>query len=769
MVFRDGSIHWELGKGQFIYDQVGQVVRMIGFTFDITERKVAQLNEQFLNELDLRLRKLADADAMVWESIKSLGEYLNVERAVWHEVNLPEDIAIVNQDWRRQADIESVAGTYRLSEFILPDLIKHYQAGQPAVVSDVATYPYTAPFAHNFATQDIGAFVSVPCFSEGRWVALLAINASKPHIWRSDQVALLQAIVARLWSIIVQAKAFQVLRESQQKLSLFVQYAPVQVAMFDRNMHYLAASQRWLDILQLGSIEAVLGRSHYELLPSIPEYWRQAHQQGLAGATIKFEEDSFILPDGTIQWSKWEVQPWLLNTEEVGGIVIFVEDITARKQSEAQIELLAYYDPLTELPNRRLLLDRIDNLLSLARKTGHYSALLFIDLDQFKTLNDARGHDIGDLLLKEVAMRLKQCLDEADMVARFGGDEFVIVLPELSNKQDVAARLSINIAEKIRISLSTAFILKGVEVTISASIGITLFPKGTETVNDLLKQADTAMYKAKASGRNMSRLFEQKMQLEVESRFTLERELRCALEQKQFLIYLQPQFNAKGSLVGAEALLRWQHPSRGFVPPCAFIPVAEETGLIVSIGEWVLQEVCLYLTQLQASNSPLHLSVNISPRQFRQSDFILRLKAILAYSGASPNHLTLEVTEGLIVEDVHTAIAIMSELQTLGIHFSIDDFGTGYSSLAYLKRLPLNELKIDKSFVQDAPSDPNDAALVEAIIAIAHNFNLAIVGEGIETIEQANFLKERGCNVYQGYLYGKPMPISEFDLIAKST
>jgi EAL domain-containing protein (putative c-di-GMP-specific phosphodiesterase class I) len=273
------------------------------------------------------------------------------------------------------------------------------------------------------------------------------------------------------------------------------------------------------------------------------------------------------------------------------------------------------------------------------------------------------------------------------------------------------------------------------------------------------------MYQAKASGRNMARLFETKMKIEVEFRFALEGEIRHALDQNQFLVYLQPQVNGDGLVVGAEALIRWPHPGWGMISPATFIPVAEETGLIIPIGEWVLQESCNYLARIQASGSILQLSVNVSPCQFRQSTFISRVKAIVAATGVDPTRLTLEVTEGLILADIHQAIATMSELQMLGIHFSIDDFGTGYSSLAYLKRLPLNELKIDQSFVRDIPDDPNDAALVEVIIAIARNFNLAIVAEGVETLEQANFLKARGCDIYQGYLYGKPLAISEFNLI----
>lgn len=437
-------------------------------------------------------------------------------------------------------------------------------------------------------------------------------------------------------------------------------------------------------------------------------------------------------------------------------------DITQQKYIELEIEQLAYYDPLTNLPNRRLLFDRITKSLALAKQTGYYGAVLFIDLDRFKTLNDARGHDVGDILLQKVALRLKNAISQKETVGRFGGDEFIVLLPELSQNKDTAVNSSITIAEKIRDELSTPFFIEEDELNISVSIGITMFPKHNETLKDLLKQADTAMYKSKAKGRNLICLFETQMQIEAEARFVLEKEMRYALEKNEFVIFLQPQVNYKAEIVGAEALIRWQHPTKGLISPLNFIPLAEETGLIVKIGEWVLEKVCYYLREIQQNGSNLRLSVNISPFQFHQSHFIENVKSIIKKTQINAHYLTLEVTEGLIIEDITLAIATINELQSLGIEFSLDDFGTGYSSLAYLKNLPINELKIDQSFVEDALYNASDAGLIEAIIAVAKHFHLKIIAEGVETIEQAEFLKVRGCNFYQGYLYGKPIPMSDF-------
>jgi diguanylate cyclase (GGDEF)-like protein/PAS domain S-box-containing protein len=447
---------------------------------------------------------------------------------------------------------------------------------------------------------------------------------------------------------------------------------------------------------------------------------------------------------------------------EVTHFVATFLDLTERKTAEESLHRLAYYDPLTQLPNRRLLLDRLAGAQISARREGRHGALLFINLDHFKRINDARGHDAGDQLLREVAARLIHSLREEDTVARLGSDEFAILLTNLAKVAEEAARFARTVAEKIRGLLAVPFQAAEGGYLLGGSIGITLFTAGGENAGELLKQADTAMHQAKAVGRNSVCFFESAMQAQVETRFALEGELRGALVRDELRLYLQPQVDGEGRIVGAESLIRWQHPEKGLVPPITFIPLAEETGIIVPMGEWVLAETCRALARLTAAGQPLRLAVNVSPRQFRQPDFVTRFKAILAATGIHPTALTLEVTEGLVIEDLPRTIAKMAELKAMGFHLSIDDFGTGYSSLAYLKRLPLDELKIDRSFVQDAPTDPSDAALVEAILAVAQHLNLTVVAEGVETVEQADFLKAHGCAFFQGYFYGKPQPAAEF-------
>ncbi|OYY93451.1 MAG: hypothetical protein B7Y41_11855 [Hydrogenophilales bacterium 28-61-23] len=466
--------------------------------------------------------------------------------------------------------------------------------------------------------------------------------------------------------------------------------------------------------------------------------------------------------DGEYRWILDEGTPRYDTQGNFLGYIGHCLDITAQRQAEADIRRLAYYDALTGLPNRRLFMDRLTQSLAGARRSAHIGALMFIDLDQFKRVNDARGHDIGDAVLQQVGGRLTRFLRDEDTVARLGGDEFVVLLANLANSPDAAARLAMGVAEKIRAVMETPFQVDDADYHIGASIGITIFPKAGETEDDLLREADTAMYRAKDAGRNAVVYFEAAMQESVQARLALEQDLHHAIAQNELRLFLQPQVDRQGVLVGAEALVRWQHPTRGLISPLAFIPVAEESGLIVGLGAWVLTEAARMLKECDDLGRPLRLAVNVSPRQFRHSGFVAQVQTILRDAGTDPTHLVLEVTEGLVIDDIHDTIAKMDELNKLGIHFSIDDFGTGYSSLAYLKRLPLHELKIDRTFVQDAPTDPNDAALVETILSVAGHLNLSVVAEGVENEAQFEFLKSRNCGVFQGYLFDRPLPWEEF-------
>ena len=448
-----------------------------------------------------------------------------------------------------------------------------------------------------------------------------------------------------------------------------------------------------------------------------------------------------------------------------GGWVITFHDVTDLRRANEEIEHLAFYDPLTGLPNRRLLLDRLGQAPVLSQRSGKVGALLFLDLDHFKDLNDTLGHEVGDELLQEVAQRLLANVRVADTVARLGGDEFVVMLSELSTSTQEAAAMAQRIGEKILRGLSEPYLLRGHSHQGAVSIGATLFGASAQSAIELLRQADIAMYQVKARRGNALCFFDPKMQTAINDRAQLEADLRQALVAQQLVLHYQPQATLQGDVIGAECLLRWQHPQRGMVPPGQFIAVAEESDLILHIGQWVLHSACTQLArwQEQPQWAHLQLSVNVSARQFRQSDFVHQVIETLQVTGARAHLLTLELTESLVLDNVEDAIDKMHQLRTKGVRFSVDDFGTGYSSLAYLTRLPLHQLKIDQSFVRNLGARATDDVIVQTIIGMGRNLDLEVIAEGVETEAQKAILAGHGCDLYQGYLLARPMPVADFE------
>lgn len=455
--------------------------------------------------------------------------------------------------------------------------------------------------------------------------------------------------------------------------------------------------------------------------------------------------------------------------DEISKVMLALRNMqTKLGADEAAIHQLAFYDPLTKLANRRLLRDRLQQALSVSTRNHLYGAVLIIDLDNFKSINDTRGHNVGDRLLVETALRIQSCVRQADTVARLGGDEFIIILVDLSPDEANAALQADRAGAKILAAINQPCMLANQLHHNTASIGLCLFFGQNATINDILKRADTAMYQAKSSGRNTLCFYDPQIQASLETHIALESELRNALPNNQFQLYYQIQMDNLDGVLGAEVLLRWEHPQQGLVLPDRFIPMAEETGLILPIGEWVLRTACeqLKLWAADPVTEKFLLSVNVSARQFRQPDFVDVVGRVLAQTGINPQRLKLELTESLVLHNIVDTIDKMKALNRQGVHFSMDDFGTGYSSLAHLSKLPIQQLKIDRSFVRNIVTNHNDAVIVQTIIGMANNLGVAVIAEGVETEEQRAFLERSGCLTYQGYLWGKPMPLREFEELA---
>jgi diguanylate cyclase (GGDEF)-like protein/PAS domain S-box-containing protein len=468
---------------------------------------------------------------------------------------------------------------------------------------------------------------------------------------------------------------------------------------------------------------------------------------------------------GTPYWVEAEMVPFAGDNGAITHWVIVSRDVTERRNAADAIHRLAFYDVLTGLPNRRLLMERLEAVVAGARAGQALGAVLYVDVDNFKTVNDARGHAIGDQLLRRVADRLGAMVGEHGIVARLGGDEFVVLLGTLGRDPGAATEQALAIAERIRSAMADKIVIDAQSYYATASIGVALTAAGghsqpqPQTLHDLLREADTAMYHAKTRGRNGVALFEAGMLTDAEGRLTLERDLGQALDNGELSLHLQLQVDAAQVPNGAELLMRWRRKDGTSVPPDVFIPVAESSGLIVALGDWALRQTCLAWHALSGAGHPLPLSVNVSPMQFRQHDFVTRVEAILHETGVPPGQLIFEITEGLLVDRLDQTIERMHALAALGIRISIDDFGTGYSSLSYLTRMPLYELKIDKSFIRDTPHDKNGTAIVQSILAMAGHLDLRVVAEGVETSAQAAYLAEHGNACMQGYLFHRPMPL----------
>lgn len=545
------------------------------------------------------------------------------------------------------------------------------------------------------------------------------------------------------------------LRESRSRYRSIFHSAPLGILHFDAQGSILDCNDKFLDIVG-GRRGGVIGLDLCHDL--IDSRVMDAVARALHEGSGYYEGDYVSIHSGRMIPLRAFFNGIRDASGQIAGGVAVIEDFTERKRAEETIHHQAFYDPLTNLPNRRLLLERLGAAHQACQQSDERGVVLFLDLDRFKAVNDSLGHAMGDRLLRDVAQRLTGLLRQGDVAARLSGDEFVVLVTGLPDSPDRANRAAMALARRFLNALSVPYVLNGRTLRVTPSIGMTLFPDGSQNADDLLKHADTAMYQAKTQGRSRVCCYQPSMQIEVERHLALESDLRRAIEDDRLSLHYQPQVDADGTIVGAEALLRWEHETRGSVSPAEFIPLAEESNLIVELGEWVLREACRCLQALDAERLP-RLSINISPRHFGEADFVKCIEQAVSSSGIAPERLILELTEGVLIDHLQGAVDKMRELKRIGVGLAIDDFGVGYSSLSYLRRLPLDELKIDRSFVQEL-DDPNDAAIVQTIIAISQHLALDVVAEGVETDDQLAFLSANGCERFQGFFFHRPLTFS---------
>lgn len=775
----NGDIRWVNNRWLRIYDKQGKEIKRIGTHQDITERKQA---EEALQKLNRELLAISECNQILVRATDEQSLLDAICRIVCEEAGYRMAwVGYAEQDEARTlrpvAWAGAVSGYLDEARFTWGEQAQGQapsgmtiRTGEIDGVEDFATDSRVSLWRDAALQRDYHSNIALPLKDDSAHTfGVLTIYSSEPHAFPAEEQRLLNELADDMAFGIVTLRTREEHNRAEEQMRIAATAFEAQegIVITDVAQTILRVNRAFTDIT---------GFQQEEVVGNSPRLLKSDRQD-----ETYFEAMwDTVRREGAWQGEIWnrhkrgEIYPAWVNITAVknplGEVTHYVgtmTDITERKAAERKIEHLAFYDLLTDLPNRRLLMDRLYHAMIGCARSRSMGGLLFIDLDNFKMLNDTCGHDIGDLLLIEVARRLGGCVREGDTISRLGGDEFVVMLEDLSSNPTEAASQAKIVAEKVLAALNIPYNMAGRVHHSTPSIGATLFAGSENSVDELLKQADIAMYQAKTAGRNTLRFYDPDMQANLAARANIEAALRQGIQGWQFLLHYQAQVDIQQGIIGAEALLRWLHPERGMVSPGEFIPLAEETGLILPIGQWVLENACKQLAAWShdSRRQQLDLAVNVSALQFRQKDFVARVSQALANAGAPATRLKLELTESLVLDDVEDSIEKMHALKALGVGFSMDDFGTGYSSLSYLTRLPLDQLKIDQSFIRNLPDSPNDAVVVQTIITLARSLGLEVIAEGVETEAQRDFLYQHGCPIYQGYLYYKPLDLVAFEAL----
>ncbi|MEX0606351.1 MAG: EAL domain-containing protein [Marinobacter sp.] len=745
-IFAEGTDVTDQTRAQ---EELERVNRKLAKT--LSRQKASERRKSFCLKLTDRLRSLVDPNEVTAAATELLGRFLGVTRVFYGDFSDSGEIITVRPGWTREGAASMVGAELRLEDFG-PMVADHIRSGEVFALEDVTTDERSADYAQAYLENDIKAVLAVPVIKSGSLRVLLGVHDSRTHHWSAEEIALAEDVVDRTWAAIESARAQAELRRERDHSRYILDSMTEGFASIaaDWTISHMNAEAMRLNQLKMSE---VVGRNHWEVWPElrtsvIDDLYHRVMRTRKAGETELFH----VLPDGNEAWAEVRAYPSL-----DGGLSVFFRDITARKLADEEMHHASLHDPLTGLPNRTMLFEYAAHLLPHNLRASQFAAVLFIDLDRFKPINDTHGHGIGDKVLTEVARRLSRTLRAEDLVVRMGGDEFVVLLQDIS-----AAVYASQVASHIIAKISEPYHLGELALSVSTSIGISIFPRDGEDIDTLVSHADAAMYQAKQEGRNNHQYYSPVFAAGTRQQINIEQELKLALHTDAFRLCYQPVFDINTyEVVSVEALLRLGNDEIG---PERFVPIAEATGIINPIGRWVLGEVIRQAKCWTDSGlSPIPIAVNVSAVEFRDRDFVDRFEQLIHEHAFDPAMLQLELTETAVMHDIDHALAVLARLRTLGHVILLDDFGTGHSSLAYLTRLPLDKIKIDKSFIFQLEEDTGSRAVTDAMLALGRTLELEVVAEGIETEAALDYMRSRGCRQAQGFLFSKPMTGEAFE------